>query len=357
MAINKPSYIYSLVMKSTLLNKWVLPGERATALIVFLALVCLGAGCNTGSSKQQGTAKESLPRLETPAFNADSAYHYVERQVAFGPRVPNTPAHEACAQWLIASMKRMGADVFVQEAQVTAFDNSLLRIKNIIARFEPEKNNRLLLFAHWDTRPFADHDPDPARRNQPIDGANDGASGVSVLMEIGRQLGRHPTYPGIDIIFFDAEDYGQPDHLNLPYKPDTWCLGSQYWGKNPHVKNYYARYGILLDMVGAANATFYQEQASLNFAPRLVEQVWNTAADLGYANYFIFQQGGMITDDHIYVYKHTKIPSINIIQYNPASNTSFGDYWHTHDDTMENIDRNTLKAVGQTVLEVIYGEK
>jgi Zn-dependent M28 family amino/carboxypeptidase len=328
---------------------------KAPLLITILALISMGAGCNSQRSKKSSQQKAaSKPELQTPDFNADSAYHYIEKQVAFGPRVPNTPAHEACARWLEAKMDSLGADVIVQEGKVTAFDNSTLRIKNIIAQYQPQKNNRILLFAHWDTRPFADYDPDPAMRNKPIDGANDGGSGVGVLIEIARHLKDHPTYPGIDIIFFDAEDYGTPNHLDVPYKEDTWCLGSQYWGKNPHKKRYYARYGILLDMVGAEGARFYQEQASLSMAPDLVDHIWNTAASIGYGSFFIFQKGGYITDDHIYVNKHTGIPAANIIQYDPSTRTSFGSYWHTHDDTMENIDRQTLKAVGQTVLEVIY---
>lgn len=324
-------------------------------LLSVVALISLGSGCNnTGSKKSSGKEDKTLPELQTPEFNADSAYHYIQKQVDFGPRVPNTPEHAETAKWLTMKMKSMGADVIVQEGKVTAFDNSVLNIKNIIAQFQPEKNNRILLFAHWDTRPFADYDPDPTKRNHPIDGANDGASGVGVLMEIARHLKGNPTHPGIDIIFFDAEDYGTPDHLNVEYQPDTWCLGSQYWGKNPHIKNYYAQYGILLDMVGAKGARFYQERASLRFAPDLVNHIWDTAASIGYGSYFIFQQGGYITDDHIYVNKHTGIPAVNIIQYDPSTSTSFGSYWHTHNDTMENIDRNTLKAVGQTVLEVIY---
>lgn len=320
-----------------------------------VALISLGSGCNsTGSKKSSEKEDKALPELQTPVFNADSAYSYIQKQVDFGPRVPNTPEHEATANWLAAKMESMGANVIVQEGKVTAFDNTTLNIKNIIAQFQPKKNNRILLFAHWDTRPFADYDPDPAKRNQPIDGANDGASGVGVLMEIARHLKDNPTHPGIDIIFFDAEDYGTPDHIDVEYKPDTWCLGSQYWGKNPHKKNYYAEYGILLDMVGAKNARFYQERASLQFAPDLVNHIWNTATSIGYGSYFIFQPGGYITDDHVYVNKHTGIPAVDIIQYDPSTNTSFGSYWHTHDDTMENIDRNTLKAVGQTVLEVIY---
>jgi glutaminyl-peptide cyclotransferase len=327
-------------------------------LLSTLALISMGASCNLKSSKdadQQKTA--SKPRLEVPDFNADSAYHYIQTQVEFGPRVPNTPEHEACAQWLSDKMDSLGADVIVQEGRVTAFDNTTLNIKNIIAQFQPEKSNRLLLFAHWDSRPFADHDEDPAMRNQPIDGANDGASGVGVLMEIARHLKDNPTYLGIDIIFFDAEDYGIPGHLNIQHKPDTWCLGSQYWGQNPHKKNYYSRYGILLDMVGAQNAQFYQERASLSMAPKIVKHIWETAGNLGYDNYFIFRQGGYITDDHIYVNKHTGIPAVNIIEFNPASQSSFGDYWHTHNDDMDIIDRNTLKAVGQTVMSVLYREE
>ncbi|MGQ1891106.1 M28 family peptidase [Thermophagus sp. OGC60D27] len=328
---------------------------RAPLLITAVAFITMGAGCGQQPSRQAGTkTKEALSPLSTPHFNADSAYHYVQKQVNFGPRVPNTQAHEACARWLSEKMKGFGAQVEVQEGKVTAFDNTILHIKNIIAQFQPEKNDRILLFAHWDTRPFADHDPDPAKRNTPIDGANDGASGVGVLMEIARHLNNNPTHPGVDIIFFDAEDYGMPDHRNLPYKKDTWCLGSQYWGKNRHKKNYYARYGILLDMVGAKNARFYQEQYSLQWAPRLVDHIWNTAAKIGYSNFFIFNKGGYITDDHVYVNKLTGIQTVDIIQYDPASNTSFGNYWHTHNDNMDVIDPTTLKAVGQTVLEVIY---
>lgn len=316
-----------------------------------------GTASNKAGSAAKQTAAATKADLQTPNFVADSAYHYVAQQVAFGPRVPNTPAHLACADYLAAKLRDFGAEVIVQEAEVRAFDNTRLQIRNIVGQFQPEKSNRIMLYAHWDSRPFADYDPDPARRNEAILGANDGASGVGVLLEIARQLGQHPTHPGIDIIFFDAEDYGQPDHLDLPYQPDTWALGSQYWGKNPHKRDYYARFGILLDMVGAPNAQFYREQYSLQMAPRLVDHIWGIAGELGYGNQFNYGKGGMIVDDHVYVYQHRQIPSVNIIQYEPTSATSFGHYWHTHKDTMDNIDKGTLKAVGQTVLEVIYREK
>ncbi len=324
----------------------------------YILLIVLITACGTPTGQQKNTAQQNNNSLiSVPDFNADSAFKYIKAQVEFGPRVPNTQPHINCSNYLIEKLKEFGASVIVQEASVKAFDNTKLNIRNIIGQFQPEKNDRILLFAHWDTRPFADHDPNPANHNKPIDGAVDGASGVGVLLEIARHLSSNPTIPGIDIIFFDAEDYGIPEHLNVAYKPDTWCLGSQYWGQNPHKKNYYARFGILLDMVGAPNATFFKEQYSLQFHPRLVEKIWNIAVEKGFSKWFIFDTGGMITDDHVYVYKHLKIPSVNIIQHDPTSDTSFGYYWHTMEDNMTNIDRATLKAVGQTVVEVIYNEK
>ncbi|MDG5800498.1 M28 family peptidase [Marinilabiliaceae bacterium ANBcel2] len=339
-------------------NKLIL--TTGTSVIILLASACNFFSSNESSNKtnsdKKSATKQEENRLITPDFNADSAYYYIETQVKFGPRVPNSDEHLECAQYLAETLKRMGADVIVQKGEVRAFDNTRLNIRNIIGSFEPDKSDRILLFAHWDTRPFADHDPDPSKRNMPIDGANDGASGVGVLLEIARHLKDNPTNPGIDIIFFDAEDYGIPDHIETQWQPDTWALGSQYWGKNNHVEDYYARYGILLDMVGAKDAQFYQEQNSLQYAPDLVNHIWNRAHQLGYSHFFNFNRGGRITDDHVYVYQYTGIPSVNIIEYDPESPTGFGSYWHTHDDNMSIIDKKTLKAVGQTVMEVIYSE-
>ncbi|MGQ1785903.1 MULTISPECIES: M28 family peptidase [unclassified Saccharicrinis] len=326
--------------------------------LILILLVILASCDFTPAKNSTAEKKKKKEVVSTPSFNADSAYLYVQQQVDFGPRVPNTEAHGLCAEYLAQKLKDFGADVIVQDAEVTAFDNTLLHAKNIIGQYKPEIRDRILLFAHWDSRPFADHCPDGSRQNEPILGANDGGSGVGVLLEIARQLNTTPLPFGVDIIFFDAEDYGNPDHIEIQNpKQDTWCLGSQYWGKNPHVKNYYARFGILLDMVGAPNATFYKEMNSKYFAPRILKKVWNTGHKLGYGNYFIFEDGGGITDDHVYVNKHLNIPCINIIQYDPTTDSSFGSYWHTHDDDMDVIDKNTLKAVGQTVLEFVYSEQ
>lgn len=319
--------------------------------MLFLLTVLLFIACN---QTKQSTQKDE-ETVNVPAFSADSAYLFIQQQVDFGPRVPNTAAHKACANFLSAKLKRFGADVIEQKAELTAFDGTKLQAINIIGAFNPDVETRVMLFAHWDTRPWADHDANPENRKKPVLGANDGASGVGVLLEIARQISIQKPNIGIDIIFFDAEDYGAPNSFSGNAE-DSWCLGTQYWAKNPHVPGYRARFGILLDMVGAPQAKFYREQISEYYAPHIVEKVWSQAHNLGFGQYFVNQKGGAITDDHLYVNKLAGIPSIDIIQYDINSETGFGHYWHTVNDTMENIDKNTLRAVGITVMNVIYKE-
>ena len=321
--------------------------------IFFTILACVFISCaNKNTPDARETGASSRPAAELPRFNADSAYLYVEKQVSFGPRVPNSPAHKACGDYLIDELKRFGARLHVQEATLTAYNGDRLQARNIIGSYNLSNPRRILLFAHWDSRPYADYDP-PARQRIPIDGADDGASGVGILLEIARLIGTQNLNLGVDIIFFDAEDYGIPVFSNANYRSDSWCLGSQFWAKNPHTPNYKAEYGILLDMTGAKNATFYREETSQKKAPALVDKVWNTARDLGYGKYFINARGGAITDDHLFVIAGRNIPCIDIINYNPENNHGFADHWHTHNDTMEIISRETLKAVVQTVLEAI----
>ena len=324
-------------------------------------LICLLTGCLLLACCGQKNAADRLVTTVTetrsssvsvPVFNPDSAYAFVERQVQFGPRVPNTEAHKACARYLASELERFGADVYVQDAVLTAYNDDRLQASNIIGVFNPEQTKRVLLFAHWDSRPYSDQDPDVNNHYKPIDGADDGASGVGVLLEIARQIGLNKIGIGVDIIFFDAEDYGTPNFSNS-HKQDTYCLGSQFWAKNPHVPNYKAEYGILLDMVGSKNATFYKEGYSVHYAAPVVEKVWNTARNLGYGKFFINATKGSITDDHEYVIKGRGIPCIDIINLDSKTTHGFGSYWHTQQDTMDNIDRETLKAVGQTVLDVI----
>ena len=305
-----------------------------------------------GGSNAVGNEKVA----KVPEFNADSAYSYVAAQVAFGPRVPNTEAHKACATYLASELERHGAKMYVQEAVVTAYNGDRLNVKNIIGAFDPDKSRRVMLFAHWDSRPYADHDADVANHRKPIDGADDGGSGVGVLLEIARHIGENAPEIGVDIIFFDAEDYGTPE-FETKYSPDSWCLGTQFWVKNPHVPNYKAAYGILLDMVGSKGATFYKEGYSVKYANMYVEKVWSTARNLGYGKFFINAEGITVTDDHEYVIKGLNIPCIDIINLDPKSNNNgFGVHWHTINDNMSIIDRETLKAVGQTVLHVVYND-
>ena len=323
------------------------------ALMSFGLMSCNAASNQSTSNTTTAEVKQEPMASSTPDFNADSAYTYVANQVAFGPRVPNSKAHKECGKYLVNELKRFGAKVYEQEANLTAYDGTKLESKNIIGSYNPDNQKRVLLFAHWDCRPYSDQDPDKNMHRKPIDGADDGASGVGVLLEIARLIGQNDPGIGVDIIFFDSEDYGTPDFVN-EYTPDSWCLGSNFWAKNPHVKDYTAEYGILLDMVGGKNATFFKEQQSLKAAAPIVEMVWSAARNLGYGRYFINATGGAITDDHQYVIAGRNIPCIDIINYDPESTTGFAPYWHTQKDNMDNIDRKTLKAVGQTVMEVLY---
>jgi Zn-dependent M28 family amino/carboxypeptidase len=324
-----------------------------TKMLYILFAAAMISCSQTPSSSSAKVESQPVKQQNVPAFDADSAWVFVENQVKFGPRVPNSEAHVACGNHLASELKRFGAQVYEQEATLTAYNGTQLKAKNIIGSYNPENSKRVLLFAHWDSRPYADHDKDPANHKKPIDGADDGASGVGVLLEMARQFSIKSPAIGIDIIFFDAEDYGTPEFVK-EYKENTWCLGAQFWAKNPHVKGYKADFGILLDMVGAKNASFFKEATSMRYAPQIVEEVWSTARDLGYGKFFINAEGGAITDDHQYVILGRNIPCIDIIYTDPESDNGFGPHWHTQNDTMDNIDRETLKAVGQTVLQVVY---
>ncbi len=326
------------------------------SLLSVITFSVLLFSCGQKAKPPINSPVETQIAAQVPAFNSDSAYLYIKNQVDFGPRVPNTPAHVACGDYFVETFKRFGATVTEQKAALPNYEGKILNARNIIASFHPESPQRILLFAHWDTRPYADHDSNPANHQTPIDGANDGASGCGVLLEIARQISIQQTNTGIDIIFFDAEDWGVPAFEERTFPESGYCLGSDYWSKNPHIPNYTARYGILLDMVGAPNATFYKETYSMYYGARILNKVWQTAQSLGYAKYFINAEGGIIEDDHVHVIEHRKIPCIDIIHHNP-NDAGFGSYWHTLNDTMDNISKETLQAVGETLLQVIYNEK
>ncbi|MBI2968754.1 MAG: M28 family peptidase [Bacteroidetes bacterium] len=325
-------------------------------VIILIFFTSLFFSCIPGEEKKAPDEKASLTEVSTPLFNSDTAYLFIREQLAFGSRVPNTPAHDSCASYLTDLLKNYGADVTVQKTAVTAFNGSRLNIQNIIGSYLPYHQGRILLCAHWDTRPFADNDT--AGTDTPIPGASDGASGVAVLLEIARLFKAIPPPVGVDIIFFDAEDFGSNEISVYENRYETYCLGSQYWAQNPHRPGYHARYGILLDMVGAKGAQFVQENISLRYAPDIVEKVWNTAAGLGYSDIFVFQRASFLgADDHLYINRYAKIPTIDIIHFDPGTKSGFPSWHHTHRDDLPLIDKNTLKAVGQTLLEVVYGER
>ena len=337
------------------------------ARIYILLLSVLIAACGATPVKEQNPAakvQESRPAIVEPAvivpiFDADSAYAFVDAQIAFGPRVPNTSSHRKCGEYLVDKLRGYGAEVVTQDVKLKAYNGDMLDARNIIAQFQPQKSDRILLCAHWDSRPWADSDPDKANHYKPVPGANDGGSGVGILLEIARQLSQVPTALGVDIILFDAEDYGlhEKDMDKYYSNRHSWALGSQYWASNPHRKGYAARYGILLDIVGAPGSRFLHEGYSMHFASDVVAKVWDLAGKLGYTDYFIQEEGGTITDDHYYVSSISGIPCIDIINCDMDSPNGFGIHHHTVKDDMDWIDANTLKAVGHTVMTVIYNEK
>lgn len=330
--------------------------KRKFAILIVGVLLISTLSCGHQKQTTDGAPK---PTIQAPAFDADSAYRYVQAQVDFGARTPNSKEHVACGNYLAAQLTTFGAQVTNQYADLIAYDGTLLKARNIIGSYKPESKKRIALFAHWDTRPWADNDPDEQNHHTPVLGANDGASGVGVLLEVARLLQQQEPALGIDLIFLDAEDSGTPRFHTGEYNEESWCLGAQHWAKSPHVANYNARFGILLDMVGGKNATFYREEYSEKYAKDINKRFFQKANELGFGRYFINERGaGGITDDHLFINRIAKIPTIDIVPYHPnATNSSFGETWHTVHDNMENIDRNTLKAVGQTVVEIIYNEQ
>lgn len=313
-----------------------------------------------GLRKQAATESETATAIG-PTFNADSAYLFCQLQCDFGPRTMNSQAHDLCEQWIINKFEGYGMTVVPQKCELKGYDGTTLHSTNIIASYKPELKDRILLCAHWDCRPWADNDPDEANWKKPVMAANDGASGVAVMLEIARLISQFKVDSlniGIDFICFDAEDYGFPQWETTNDPGNTWALGSQYWAANPHTPDYKARYGILLDMVGGQGAQFHQEIMSKHYAKHIVDKVWRAASVVGYGSSFPMSEGGAITDDHIPVNTKANIPCIDIIPHYPScEQSSFGPTWHTLNDDMAHLDKNTLKAVGQTIVQVLFSEQ
>lgn len=326
--------------------------ERATIFhFPFSIFLFLTAGCTPAHQD----VVDSIVLQPAPEFNADSAYAHIAAKVAFGPRIPGTETHARCGDYLVGRLRSYGAEVIEQRDSATVANGLRLPIRNIIASFSPEKEERLLLFAHWDSRPTADNDP--AHPDTPFESANDGASGVGVLLELARLLGQQQPEVGVDIILFDTEDQGrlweEGDSLTSEF---FFCMGSRFWAAHPHAEGYAPRYGIMLDMVGATDTRFTLEQYSMEHAADPMRNLWAIAHRLGYERHFPFNLTRGVQHDHYFITRDAGIPTLAIMHHDIASRSTFAPYWHTHGDNLTIIDRSTLKAVGQTVTQSVFNE-
>lgn len=321
--------------------------NKSSILFIFIFFIF---SCSSKTTESNENRPSSIKKQEVfhPSFSSDSAFFYVQQQCDFGPRVPNTHAHEQCADYLTSKLKSFGWSVITQKFSSKAYDGTILNGSNIIGQWHPEIERRIVLFAHWDSRHVCDNDT-KENWNKPVMGANDGASGVAVLLEVARQLQLNMDSVGIDIVFLDLEDYGQPSFVSGDLK-DTWCLGTQYLVNNPYYKARPQK-GILLDMVGASSPYFGFDQISLQFAEPILQEVWSSAHRLGYNSFFVSQISGSVLDDHYYLNTIAHIPTIDIIDFNHSR--GFPTTWHTVNDVPDNIDKSTLKMVGEVLLSYV----
>ncbi len=330
--------------------------------ILAIGYSLLAASCHNNGDKGNVSNVDTVKTVtettvNVPAFSADNAYAYTKTQVDFGPRIPGTKAHTECLNFIVAELEKDSLHPTIQKTKARTFDGKYYEIDNVIAQSQPKNNVRIMLCTHWDTRPWAD--ADTFESTKPFDGACDGASGVGMLLEVAHHL--KDAGIGVDLVFFDLEDYGQQNGVNgedtkYPPQDDTWCLGSQYWAKNLPADYITPRYGILLDMVGCKNALFPTEGTSMQCAPQIVNKVWGIAAQLGYGNYFTRDRTTPTIDDHLYVNKFANIPTIDIVAYDTKTH-DYPYFHHKHSDNMSVIDKNTMSVVGKTLMNIIYREQ
>ncbi len=335
------------------MRTYLFPKKLLTIVSVFAGVLLMNA-CKEDkpiAPPQPMPTEKPAVQVPVPAFSEDSAYVYIKKQVDFGPRVPNTKAHKACAAWLAQTMRGFGLEVIEQPFKATGYTGNTWEGMNIIGQYKPEAKRRIMIAAHWDSRFQADKDTKDQKK--PIDGADDGGSGVGVILEMARVLRANPIDIGVDFVLFDVEDQGLDSNDDKDHS-ETWCLGSQHWAKNKHKPGYYPYSAILIDMVGSKGATFKKEGFSMQAAPQLTNQIWNLAAAMNYSQYFVPQTMNGVIDDHYFVIKDAKIPMIDIINTQGEGEKLFGSYHHTHADNMSVIDKKTLKAVGQVLTAYVY---
>ena len=321
-------------------------------VLIALCFALLFYSC---SKEEKQEAPKPLYELQKntniPKFDGGNAYLQVEAQVKFGPRDPGSKGHQAALNYIQNELKKYTADVELQNFTYPGYDNVTLYLTNIVAKFNPEKKNRIMFFAHWDTRPRAEHATKPELRDKPILGANDGASGCGVLLELARILKNNKINYGIDLVFLDGEDYGKEHDLN------NFCLGAKYFAaKYPADKM--PAFGVLLDLVGDKQAVFAREGSSDKFAPNVVSLIWNIAQQLN-SPVFSQDEGPEIYDDHIPL-NQAGISTADIIDADLVgadTPVKRRNYWHSENDTMENISKDTLQQLGDVLTNLIFSLK
>jgi hypothetical protein len=299
-------------------------------------------------------ACDMLPGSSAPktAFDAGAAMQYTKAQVAFGPRVPGTPAHVKAGDWIVAMMKQRADTVIEQRFTHRTLDGKELPLRNILARFNPAATQRILYVTHWDTRPTADEDPVLGNRGTPIPGANDGAAGVGLFVALGDALRKARPSVGVDLLFVDGEDYGRS--FDPPYA--DVLLGSQYFAEHLPSPDYRPMFGVLWDMIADKDLNIYQEARSVTSAPEVVTRVWQKAADLGYSKYFIPRGGQDVIDDHVpLLNKGLRVIDVIDIDYGPpgANGGAEPSYHHTLQDTIDKISVRSLQIVGDVALSLV----
>jgi len=311
-----------------------------TAMIVVLTGSCASPQ-GEKPSRPVRTPAASSPTL--PDFDPARSFQDLSRVAGFGPRNAGSPGHQQCLTYIGATLSQLADSVATDQFMQEGYDGEVLRLTNIFASFNPHQKTRVLLCTHWDTRPRAERDPRPERRNEPIVGANDGASGVAVLLELARCFREHAPPIGVDLVFFDGEDYGREGDLTY------YLLGSRRFAATKP-DGYMPRFGILLDMIGDAQLELPKESHSVSYAPDVVDLVWNTARQLGF-HQFSNSLGDPITDDHLPL-NLAGIRTIDLIDFSYPDESHR--YWHTHDDTPDKCSPESLNVIGTVLLHVLY---
>ncbi len=302
--------------------------RRAWCVGIAFALACQARAGGGNASDTKGNRE----------FNGHAAFTYVEQQMAFGPRIPNTPGHEKMGDWLLSTLRARADTVSVQDFRWTTKKGAQLRLRNFFARFRPQATDRVLFLAHWDTRPFADKSQNLGQQRMPVPGANDGASGVAVLLGLADVLKTTPPTIGVDLLFVDGEDYGD-------FNDSTETLiGTRYFAKH-QPRGYTTLYAVLLDMVGDKDLQFYQEGYSMAAAPEVVQRVWQTADRLGYSKVFIARAGQTLIDDHVPL-QQAGIRAIDVIDFDFP-------YHHTTEDTIDKVSAESLQIVGDVAVALV----